>query len=96
VNFDYEVNKHFSLAGSLGYTFALGDSDERIFARYAPAGSPKFSVNSPGIDNEAFVLGLGANYDIDANTRIGVNYLGEFRTSSEDAHSIGIGISRSF
>ena len=68
-----------------------------INATNTAPGSTPFSVNAPGIDNEAVVLGAGAYYDLSDTFRVGLTYRGEFRSSdSASSQTVGIGASLSF
>jgi hypothetical protein len=97
VDFDYVVQPKLTLVGHVGYTFDLDSSNESVSARSTAPGSLPSSVNAPGIDNDAFVLGAGAYYDINDSLRAGLTYRGEFRSSGSDsAQSIGIGASLAF
>ncbi|MCP5533963.1 MAG: hypothetical protein H7A48_12395 [Akkermansiaceae bacterium] len=97
VDFDYVVRPGFTLAGHLGYMFDLNGSGESVTASGTAAGATPFSVGVPGIDNDAFILGAGAFYDINDSLRVGITYRGEFRSSDSDSyHSVGIGASLSF
>jgi len=97
VDFDYVVQPKLTLVGHLGYIFDLDDSNESVTARSTAAGGLPFPVNAPGIDNDAFVLGAGAYYDISDSFRVGLTYRGEFRSSaSESTQSVGIGASLAF
>ncbi|MES2658819.1 MAG: hypothetical protein V4689_09375 [Verrucomicrobiota bacterium] len=96
VDFNYAVRRDFTLVGHVGYTFDFDDSNESVGARLNTVGSTPFTASAPGIDNDAFVLGLGAYYDINENTRVGLNYRADFRTDSETSQSIGIGLSYGF
>ena len=97
VDFDYLVQPKLTLVGHLGYTFDLDGSDESVGARSIAAGGLPFSVNAPGIDHDAFVLGAGAYYDINDSFRVGLTYRGEFRSSDSDSsQSVGIGASIAF
>ncbi|MCF7732023.1 MAG: autotransporter domain-containing protein [Akkermansiaceae bacterium] len=98
VDFSYQVEKRLSLVGRIGYIFDVSDSDETVSASFAatgPNGLP-FSVYAPGFDNQGFTLGLGAYYDINDSTRVGLTYNGEFRTDSNSSHTIGVGVSYGF
>jgi hypothetical protein len=98
VDFEYQVQEQLSLFGHIGYVTDFEDSDNSVSASYAASGAAgrPFTVRAPGIDDEAFVLGLGAYYDINDATRVGLTYRGEFRSNSESAHSIGLGASFGF
>ncbi len=97
VDFDYVVQPKLTLVGHVGYTFDLDSSNESVSARSTAPGSLPFSAKAPGIDNDAFILGAGAYYDINSSFRVGLTYRGEFRSSGSDsAQSIGIGASLAF
>ena len=65
------------------------------FTTANPGGLP-FSVDAPGIDNEACTLGVGAFYDINDTVRVGLTYRGELRTDSQSSPLIGLGTSFGF
>ena len=97
-NFEYDVQENFSIFGHLGYVTDFEDSDHTVSARFAASGASgrQFGVNAPGIDDQAFVVGLGGYYDVTPNARVGFNYRGEFRSSSQTTHTVGIGASYGF
>jgi outer membrane autotransporter protein len=98
VNFDYQLQKRFSLAGRLGYIQDFSDSDENLSAIFAASGGygQPFSVSAPGVDQQAFTLGIGLFYDINDSTRIGVTYRGEIPVDSNYAQTFGLGLSFGF
>ncbi len=96
IDFEYAVQPKLTLVGHLGYIVDFDSDSETIKATNTAKGGA-FSVNAPGIDNEAFVLGAGAYYDLSDSLRIGLTYRGEFRSSdSASSQNIGIGASLSF
>jgi uncharacterized protein with beta-barrel porin domain len=98
VNFEYDIQDNVSLFGHLGYVTDFEDSDNTVSARFASSGAAgrPFGVNAPGIDDEAFIIELGGYYDINQNTRLGMNYRGELRADSQSTYTIGVGASYSF
>jgi len=98
VNFEYDVQENFFLVGHLGYVTDFEDSDNTVSAAFASSGAAgrQFGVTAPGVDDEAFVIGLGGYYDLNPNTRLGLNYRGELRADSQTTHQIGFGASYSF
>ena len=87
------------MVGNISYVTDFQDSSGVVSGHFAsPAGvdARRLSVVAPGIDDEAFVLGLGAFYDINDNTRIGLNYRNELRKNSHSSQTIGIGASFGF
>ena len=98
VDINYQLHDKVSLVGRVGYVDSLSSSDESVSASFAATGTGgvPFSVSAPGIDNRAITLGLGLFYDINANTRLGVTYRGEFRTDSQSSQTFSIGASYGF
>jgi outer membrane autotransporter protein len=98
VDFEYQAQKNLLLIGRIGYVTDFEDSDNSVGARFAASGpdASPFTVSAPGIEDEAFVLGLGTYYDFSESTRVSLTYRGEFRTHSEYTQSIGIGASFGF
>jgi uncharacterized protein with beta-barrel porin domain len=98
VDLSYQVQERVSLVGRVGYIDDLSSSDESVSATFAASGAnaQSFSVSAPGIDNQAFTLGLGLYYDLNDSARLGVTYRGEFRTDSQSSQTFGIGASYGF
>lgn len=98
VNVEYKPVDDVTLIGNIGCMEDFGDSGESINASFAatgPGGRP-FSASAPGIDDDAIVLGLGIHYDLNDQVRANMNYRGEIRAGSQDAHNFGIGFSIGF
>lgn len=98
VDFQYPLQKQVTLIGSLGYTNDFMDSGNSLsggFTASGALGSP-FHVSAPGIDDEAFVLGLGAFYDINDRARVGLTCRSEFHMDSEYSQNIGVSASFGF
>jgi outer membrane autotransporter protein len=98
VDFEYQAQENLLFVGHIGYVTDFEDSDNTVSARFAASGplASPFSVQAPGIDDEGFILGLGAYYDINQTIRVGLTYRGEFRLNSQSSQSIGIGASFGF
>ena len=98
VDIEYKVMEHLTLFGNVSYVTNFLDDNKNISGRFAPSGIDEgaFSVMAPGIDDQGLVLSIGAQYDLSANARIGVNYRNEFHQSSRDAQTFGIGASFGF
>jgi len=98
VDISYQIQEKLQFVGRVGYIHDLSQSDETMSAAFAASGSAglPFTVDAPGIDNQAFTLGLGLMYDLDDLTRFGVQYRLEARMNSQASQTIGIGISRGF
>jgi outer membrane autotransporter protein len=98
VDFEYEVHRQVTLTGSVGYLQDFQDSENPVSGAFAAAGSlaTPFTVSAPGVEDEAFVLGLGVFYDLNESARVGLSYSGGFQTSGEYAHRFGIGASFGF
>ena len=98
VNFEYDIRKDLGLVGHLGYMSDFEDSDNTVAARFDAAGAAgrQFGVNAPGVDDEAFVLGLGGYYDFIPGARLTVNYRVEQRAASQVTHTFGIGANYGF
>ena len=98
VDFEYKLNEQVTLVGNFGYVTDFENSEKSVSAKFAAsgAGGRTLSVTAPGIDDEAFVLGLGAFYDINQSTRIGLTYRGEYRMNSQATNSFGIGATFGF
>ena len=98
VDFEYTINEQVTLVSNFGYVSDFEDSDNSVTANYAATGAtaPSFSVAAPGIDDEAFILGFGAFYDINETIRVGFNYRSEFRMNSQNTNTFGIGASFGF
>ncbi len=98
VDMEYAFDSKVSLIGRVGYVFDFSDSDHSVSATFLNGASTgqQFSVNAPGMDNEAVTLDAGAFYDINDHTRLGLTYRGEFRIDSEYSQSFGLGLSYGF
>ncbi|MES2920442.1 MAG: autotransporter domain-containing protein [Verrucomicrobiota bacterium] len=98
VDVEYKVHDRVTLAGNLGYVTDFGNSSEDIAATFAASGASArpFSVSSPGIDDDAVVIGLGVYYDFTETIRAGLNYRGDLGFDSKDAQSIGVSASFAF
>ena len=51
---------------------------------------------APGVDDEAFVFGAGAYFDVTETIQLGLNWRSELRDSSQSVHSVGLGASFGF
>ena len=98
VDFEYQLQEHFTLVGKVSYVTDFQDSDNNMTARFAASGADArtFSVTSPGIDDEGLVLALGAYYDINDSARLGLSYRSELRKNSETSQTIGLSASFGF
>ena len=98
VDIEYKIMEHFTLLGNVSYVTDFLDGDTNLSARYAASGmfARPFTVTAPGIDDQGLVLSIGAQNDLSANARIGVNYRNEFHQSSRDAQTVGIGATFGF
>jgi len=98
VDFEYALQEQWTFAGHLGYMNDLSSSGNSVTSTFAASGTDArpFTVNAPGVGNEAFVLGAGAYYDINDAARVGLVYRGEYRSDSQSTHSVGIGASFGF
>jgi outer membrane autotransporter protein len=98
VDLEYQVQQNFTLVGNVGYVTDFIDSDNSVSAAFAASGGygRGFTVHAPGIDDEGLVLGLGAYYDINDSSRLGVTYRCDFRKNSDISQTIGIGASFGF
>ncbi len=98
VDVSYQIEEKLQFVGRLGYIHALSQSDETLSATFAASGTSglPFTVDAPGIDRQAFTLGLGLYYDINENTRVGATYRGEYRFDSQASQTFGVGISYGF
>lgn len=98
VDFEYEIHRQVTLTGSLGYLHDFQDSDNRVSGEFAAtgAGATPFEVSAPGVEDEAFVVGVGVFYDLNESARVGLSYSSAFQTNGESAHRFGIGASFGF
>lgn len=93
VEAEYQLTKQVSLNGNLSYTHNLSGSDKNIGASL---GGTPFAVASPGLGNDFFTIGIGAQYQVTEDVRLGINYRAEFSTDAEVANGVNIGGSYSF
>lgn len=93
VKAEYQLTKQVSLNGNLSYTHNLSGSDKNIGASL---GGTPFAVASPGLGNDFFTIGIGAQYQVTEDVRLGINYRAEFSTDAEVANGVNIGGSYSF
>jgi len=93
VKAEYQFTKQFSLNGNLSYTQNVSGSEKNIGASL---GGTPFAVASPGLGNDFFTIGMGAQYQVTENVRLGINYRAEFSTDAEVANGVNIGGSYSF
>ena len=98
VDMEYQVQPQFTLVGNISYVTDFLDDDNDVSAKFAASGDlgRSFSVSAPGIDDEGLVLGLGAYYDINDSSRLGLTYRCDFRKNSETSQTIGLGASFGF
>jgi outer membrane autotransporter protein len=93
VKAEYQFTKQFSLNGNLSYTQNVSGSEKNIGASL---GGTPFAVVSPGLGNDFFTIGMGAQCQVTENVRLGINYRAEFSTDAEVANGLNIGGSYSF
>jgi len=93
VKAEYQLTKQFSLNGNLSYTQNVSGSEKNIGASL---GGTPFAVASPGLGNDFFTIGVGAQCQVTENVRLGINYRAEFSTDAEVANGVNIGGSYSF
>jgi hypothetical protein len=93
VKTEYQLTKQVSLNGNLSYTHNLSGSDKNIGASL---GGTPFAVASPGLGNDFFTIGIGAQYQVTEDVRLGINYRAEFSTDADVANGVNVGGSYSF
>lgn len=93
VKAEYQVNNKFSLNGNLSYTHNFMDSDRTVSATL---GGAQFAVNAPGLGENTFTIGVGAQYQVTEAFRLGVNYRAELSEDADVANGISLGGSYSF
>jgi outer membrane autotransporter protein len=98
VEAEYKLLDRLTLFGALSYVTDFQDSSENITSSFVASGplGRQFAVSAPGVDDEAIALSLGLGYDITDAVRVNLNYRGDLRFDSQDAHSIGLGLSFGF
>ena len=90
VDAEFDLTERIILNSHLGVLADLRGSDDTVSASYAGGGLP-VAVNAPGIDNEAFTLGIGASFDVNETTRVNLDWRSELRDGSQDAHLFSLG-----
>lgn len=93
VKAEYQVSNQFSINGNLSYTHNFLDSDRTVSA--VMGGTP-FSVSAPGLGENIFTVGVGAQYQVTEAFHLGANYRAEFSDDAEVANGVSIGGSYSF
>ena len=90
VDGEFDLNERTTLTGHLGFLTDLTGSGDDVSGSYVGGGLP-VSVYAPGIDSEAFILGLGASHDLNATTSIDLGWRSEFRDDSDHIHLLTLG-----
>ena len=93
VKAEYQYDEKTSLNANISYTRNLSGSDKNIGASL---GGTPFAVSSPGLGDDILTIGLGAQYQVTKDVRLGINYRAEFTTDAEPASGLSIGGSYSF
>lgn len=93
-----KLDEKVTFNGRVGYMHELSSSEEPITASFAATGANAvpFTVNAPGIDHQAFVLGLGLSFDLNDSATLGLSYRGEYRFDSQASQNVGLGVSFGF
>lgn len=65
--------------------------------RYADLlGGPVYGVSASGFDNNRFVVGLGALFDLDSGWSWGIEYRGQVGSDGESDNGIGVNVQKQF
>ncbi|TCT05225.1 autotransporter domain-containing protein [Aquabacter spiritensis] len=73
-----------AIRGSLAWQHAFGDLDPGITERFAVSGGPAFSVTGAPVARDTALLGLGLDWLITANARLGVSYTGQLAAETQN------------
>lgn len=92
---EFDLTEKATLSANLGYLHDFRNTGNMITGRYLGGGNP-VRVLGQGIDDQAFVIGLGAWYDINSSFRLGINWRSAFYSSSKTTNSLGFGGSFEF
>lgn len=87
---EFDFNAATTLHSHLGVMTDLYGSGETVSGSYLGGGLP-VRVTAPGVDGEAFTLGLGASFTVNETTRLDLNWRSEFREGSQDTHLLSLG-----
>lgn len=93
VKAEYQFNNQLSFNGNLSYTHNFSDSDRKVNANL---GGTAFAVSSPGLGEDFFTIGVGAQFQVTEDVRLGVNYRAEISDDADNATGVTIGGSYSF
>lgn len=97
VRFIYQqVGQPWALDGSVGWQHDFSDSDRDVDAALKSDPFNTFSVESPGLGDDAFTYGLGVYYDFGDRYRIGLSYRGEIRDDSDNFNSLDLRLTAGF
>lgn len=66
-----------SVRGSLAWQHAFGDLAPQLTEAFAVSGGPAFSVTGAPVARDTALLGLGLDWLMTANARLGVSYVGQ-------------------
>ncbi|MBN8457167.1 MAG: autotransporter domain-containing protein [Verrucomicrobia bacterium] len=75
--------------GILGFSAAIHDEPTVLSTRFATGGRV-FRTNAPGLDGDAFFLGLGATWQVRENIGLGFHWRADFRSDAETENQLGL------
>lgn len=90
---EYDLNQQLSLNGNISYTNNLSNTDKNVGASL---GGTPFAVSSPGLGNDFFTVGIGAQYLVNEAISLGINYRAEISSDAETANGVNVSASYSF
>ena len=91
-----EVGQPYAFHGEIGWQNDFSDASRDVSATLANGGGIPFSVEAPGLGEDAFTFGLGAIYDLGERYRIGLSYRGEVRSDSDMFNGLDLRVTTGF
>jgi len=91
-----EAGQPYAFHGEIGWQHDFSDASRDVSAILANGGGVPFSVEAPGLGEDAFTFGLGAIYDLGERYRIGLSYRGEVRSDSDMFNGLDLRVTTGF
>lgn len=90
-----KVTETLTLDGVAGFHLAMEEDPERISARFNAGGRPLAATVNP-LDDDLFLMGVGATWTAAETIRIRLGYRAEFRSDAETMNALHLGATFGF
>lgn len=73
-----------AVRGSIAWQHAFGDLAPQLTETFAVSGGPAFSITGAPVARDTALLGLGLDWLMTANARLGVSYVGQLAGETQN------------